>query len=363
MYSRKRPAPPELHNFDDVSQPYPNANLHAVIKSLSPVKKGRHSIYFDGVLTDGSSTLRLVGFRSEQQKRLSTFSRDKTPISLQNCEIKQSRQGHQMEVMLKNSTQIVKSPKIIEIPDEEDIPEIPAVITLSQIQHVQQYQKVSTDVKVLVKREPIFVSTGKMKQDVIVADHTSTMKVTLWEDYVNVMEEDKSYSLTDFVVREYNYRQYLSMPKEGATVKPIEDIGEVDRPEDDSDYELVGSQISNAQIIGVPQLDSYKMCLKCKARVEALTVPLGRCSKGDCAMMQRYDLCSEQLSARLLVLHHSSTSDNKFYKSLQAFGSVVQRLAGVEDGEEVTVDDLLNTPPFKSISYNDKNVVTGFTKV
>jgi len=101
MDSSKRPAPPELHNFNDVSQPYSNANLHAVIKSLSPVKKGRHSIYFDGVLTDGSSTLRTVGFHSEQQKQLSAFSRDKTPISLQNCEIKQSRQGHQMEVMQK----------------------------------------------------------------------------------------------------------------------------------------------------------------------------------------------------------------------------------------------------------------------
>ena len=61
--------------------------MHAVIKSLSPVKKGRHFIYFNGVFTDGSSTLRMVGFCSEQQKRLSAFSRDKTPISLQNCEI------------------------------------------------------------------------------------------------------------------------------------------------------------------------------------------------------------------------------------------------------------------------------------
>jgi len=279
MDSRKRTAPPELHNLDDVSQPYPNANLHAVIKSLSPVKKGRHSTYFDGVLTDGDSTLCMVGFRSEQQKRLSAFSRDKTPISLQNCEIKQSRQGYQMEVMPKNLTQIVKSPKVIEVPDEEGIP---AVITLSQTRHIQQFLKVSTEVKVLVKRESIYISTGKMKQDVIVADHTSTMKVNLWEDYVDFME-DKSYSLTDFVVREYNCRQYLSMTKERATIAPIEDIGEVEQPD--------------AQIIGVPQLESYKSCLKCKARVEPLTAPLGRCLKGDCAMMQRYGICTEQLSA------------------------------------------------------------------
>ena len=104
-----------------------------------------------------------------------------------------------------------------------------------------------------------------------------------------------------------------------------------------------------------------KSCLKCKARVEPLTAPLGRCSKGDCAMMQRYDLCTEQLSAWLPVLHCTSASDNRFYKTVHAFGSVVQQLAGVGDGE-VTVDDLLNTPPFKTISYNDKNVVTGFTK-
>ena len=96
--------------------------------------------------------------------------------------------------------------------------------------------------------------------------------------------------LTDLVVREYNCRQYLSMPKEGATIAPIEDIGEVEQPDDNSDLEPVGSQVSNAQINGVPQLESYKLCLKCKARVEPLTALLGRCSKGDCAMMQRYDL-------------------------------------------------------------------------
>jgi len=76
-----------------------------------------------------------------------------------------------------------------------------------------------------------------MKQDVIVADHTSTTKVNLWEDYVDFME-DKSYSLTDFVVWEYNCRQYLSMLKEGATIAPIEDIGEVEQPDDDSTWSL-----------------------------------------------------------------------------------------------------------------------------
>ena len=76
---------------------------------------------------------------------------------------------------------------------------------------------------------------------------------------------------------------------------------------------------------------------------------------------QGYDLCSEHLSVWLLILHRTSSYDNKFYKSLQAFGSVMQRLPGLGDGE-VTVDDLINAPPFNIISYIGNNVVTGFTK-
>ena len=359
MASRKRPAP-EVDHLDNVSQPIPSANLHGVVKNLSPVKKGRNSIYFDGVLTDGTSTLRLVGFRTDQQKRLSTFSRDRTPVSLQNCEVKQSRQGHTMEVMLKNSTHIVQSSKEIPMPDDPE-PEEPSVVTLLQLKKIQPFQKITTNVKVLLKKTPIIVPGGKTKQDVIVGDHTSTTKVTLWEQYVDTMNEDECYSLRNFVVREFNYRKYLSMPREGATTVPIEDIGEVEQADSDSEFELVNSQISDVQIIGVPQLDTYKACLQCKARVEPLALPLGRCSKADCAMMQRYDLCTNQLSAKLLVLHSSTVSDNKFYKSLHAFGSVVEGLAGVTDGP-IDADDLLSAPPFKTITYNEKNVVTGFSK-
>lgn len=50
----------------------------------------------------------------------------------------------------------------------------------------------------------------------------------------------------------------------------------------------VSVTITNARIIGVIQLDKYRACLKCKARVEPLNPPpLGRCSKSDCLMTQR----------------------------------------------------------------------------
>ena len=57
----------------------------------------------------------------QRNKTIECISRDKIPVSLQNSEIKPLRQGHSMEVMLKTATQILQSPKVDEVTDE-DVP-------------------------------------------------------------------------------------------------------------------------------------------------------------------------------------------------------------------------------------------------
>ena len=227
MASRKRPAP-ELDDYTDITEPFQTANLHGVLKTLSPVKKGKTCRYFDGVLTDGTSTMRLVGFRQDQQKRLITFSENKTPVSLQDCQIKVSRQGNQMEALLKNGTKIFPSTRKFDIPEDEDA-DTSAAVTVAEIQEIQLFEKVSASVKVLHKKDPTQIPGGKTKQDVIVGDHTSTITVALWEEYVDTMSPDSSYCLQNFVVREFNMKKFLSMPREGATIVPIEDIGKVEQ--------------------------------------------------------------------------------------------------------------------------------------
>ena len=139
MASRKRLAP-KLDNYIDITEPFQTANLHSVLKTLSPVKKGKTCRYFDGVLTDGTSTMRLVGFRQEQQKQLITFSENKTPVSLQDCQIKVSRQGNQMEALLKNGTKISPSKRKFDIPEGDD-DDTSAAITIAEIQEIQPFKK------------------------------------------------------------------------------------------------------------------------------------------------------------------------------------------------------------------------------
>ena len=96
------------------------------------------------------------------------------------------------------------------------------------------------------------------------------------------MDTSKCYTLEDFTVREYGGTKYLSTAKEGSKFYPIADIGNIKTSEQSNDDQ--DQTILNAVIIGVLQLDSYKSCLRCKARVESISDTLGRCSKADCAI-------------------------------------------------------------------------------
>ena len=52
-------------------EPTNNVDVHGAIVSLSPLKQGRGSSYFEGTISDGNSHVRLMGFKEAHQKALS----------------------------------------------------------------------------------------------------------------------------------------------------------------------------------------------------------------------------------------------------------------------------------------------------
>lgn len=96
------------------------------------------------------------------------------------------------------------------------------------------------------------------------------MQLSSWEDS---LKNGQSYCLKSFMVREYQSTKYLTMPREGAMVLPIDNIYEQSGDEEDED---VTDSITDARISGVLQLDKCKVCRKYKARVEPLSSPLDR---------------------------------------------------------------------------------------
>ena len=119
------------------------------------------------------------------------------------------------------------------------------------------------------------------------------------------------------------------MPKNDFEITQIDNIVNTVNPPPDDDEHMT---IKDVQIIGIHQLDSYKSCLQCKARVEPLTPPLGKCTKEDCMMMQLFDLCQDQTVARVLLRHQSNKGQ---WESItcSAFGDMVYKLANIRNNK------------------------------
>ena len=88
------------------------------------------------------------------------------------------------------------------------------------------------------------------------------------------------------------------MPKEDGLITLIDDV-ETQVTIATADGNILTPD--HVKIIGVPQLHNYKSCLQCRARVEPLSLALGKCTNHNCKMIQLYDLCKDHISAKILL--------------------------------------------------------------
>ena len=198
--SRKR----NITQLDEINEPTPSAIIHGAITSVSPIKKGRlNTQFFDATLADKTSSLRVVGCSHQQQIQLHELHKNKSPVELVDCVVKNSRQGQGYDIMLKSSTKIKLSPKKLDMETIMSSTLPSKQITLNSLTSLSQYDQVSVNIKVLQLQAVEEVDPDKKhKRDVIVSDQTASAKVVLWEEHVDSLQEGKSYLLKNFHVKE-----------------------------------------------------------------------------------------------------------------------------------------------------------------
>ena len=156
--------------------------------------------YFDGQLTDETRSLRMVGFNTLQQREIAAFKDQKQAITLDDCQIQKSRYGAKMEVLLKQSTSILSSPK--EIVSSSTL--LSGTITLAQLQGIQRFQTVSVTAKVIALSEKMEIKPQLHKQDITLSDATGTARLTVWQSNIDQLKENESYEFTDLLVNSFN---------------------------------------------------------------------------------------------------------------------------------------------------------------
>lgn len=188
------------------------------------------------------------------------------------------------------------------------------------------YSTVSVRAKVINVAEVSKLANGLCKQTITIADETAAAHLVLWEDDVNTVEECESYFFQGLGVRIYKHEKYLTKPKEGANIEIIEDIGEVAN----DDLAIQSTTLEGVEIVGVANLQAFKSCIACSAKVEEQDDKLAKCSK--CDMIQALDRCKSKMSGRIVVKHGDQCS------TLSAFDEILSTIA---QSKHVTPQSLL----------------------
>ena len=136
--------------YEDVSEVVrvsPNAKIHAVVQSVSPMKKSKTCSYFDGEVTDGKSTVRVYGFDCRVRRKLVEFGESRNVVVMSNCEVKRSQKGEELEILVTKHTEVEKSEKVFDV--ESTFGKAGEVITLKEL-HDFPFQRVTDEAEYII---------------------------------------------------------------------------------------------------------------------------------------------------------------------------------------------------------------------
>lgn len=304
------------HEDFDVSEvdcPRSDVNIHGIVTQLSPVKQSRsnsHVKYFDGKLSDGKKTLKLIAFDPLLRTQMDKSRLDHTPIAIMNCQVKEntkflSASNEKLEILASSRSKVQTSPHKLSLPEDfealdPDSQPSPNV-TVQEIDDLSVGQQVTITCKVVQLDDPTPVQnkSGKLltKQESIVADVTDQIRVVLWETEIGKLIIDQCYKLENITIRMYNDIKYLSISST-TLVTPIDDIGQVSNDSNDQLIPETGNRILQGSIAAVVAIDTYSSCINCKSKVNLITSTMGQCSR--CNIKLNYTSCKRSRTANLI---------------------------------------------------------------
>ena len=168
------------------------------------------------------------------------------------------------------------------------------------------------------------------------ADSTGNITLTLWEQNIGILTQNKSYQLNRFQIHQYRGKNELTFPLFGAEIIDLVDVS----------LPFVENNVTNlhsVSIIGVNKLDTTFTCINCKTLHCDLSDIITHCEH--CGTKQK--LRNHKISARLFLEDASAQS-----YQLRAHNEILFNIA--PDSSTITAEVLLEAPPF-DVAYDEFN--------
>lgn len=285
-------------NFDDIEPSM--ADVHCAIESISPPKKAKSGVeYFDGLVSDGTRRLRIVGFNMKTLQQLSDFHTKNEAVKLDNCQIKKSL-SEELELVVNRTTSVSHSPfKFNVVPLNNKTIEV----TLTDLDNLDDGTKITVRATVLSVAPVRPVSTGKV-QEIIICDSTASTNLSAWENHTDQLIAGKSYLFGDVFVRSYRGEKSISLSRQSVYTE-IEST-EMNLVDEETDT------IEGAKIIGCQHFVIHLSCVSCDGKLEFKSDSRisAKCTK--CGIVQLTKDREYDMAATLLI--KVNNDNTKFLK-------------------------------------------------
>ena len=326
------------------------------IQTISPVKKATFSPtkYFNCNIQRSDRVVRAVCFNPAKRPLLEKYQKGRTAVRLHN--ITSSIKDDVESIIIQNNTTV--QPVVVPFV-YQDAATSSSLPSLSSLQEVSKEQLVDIKAKVssitAVKTINSRYGYALQRQEVILVDHTTSIKLILWQEHCNKLEDQKTYALQNLRLKESNGSRYLNTPKsEEFLFKEIpaftQDLAQVT-----TEIESLTHRKVSAKIIGVQHASKSLSCTSCKKKVTVKSNgKIANCQY--CKMMMRVTSCQPQWFLKVLFQNTQNINDKL---TLTLFNHEVDKLASfLPDvnlniiSEEDFIFHLLDNESSFSITYD-----------
>lgn len=234
------------------------------IQTISPVKKATFSPtkYFNCNIQRSDRVVRAVCFNPAKRPLQEKYQKGRTAVRLHN--ITSFIKDDSESIITQNNTTV--QPVVVPFA-HQDAATSSSLPSLSSLQEVSKEQLLDVKAKVssitAVKTINSRYGYALQRQEVILVDHTTSIKLILWQEHCNKLEDQKTYALQNLRLKESNGSRYLNTPKsEQFLFKEIPSFTQ-DLAQVTTEIESLTQRKVSGKIIGVQHASKSLSCTSC----------------------------------------------------------------------------------------------------
>ena len=266
---------------------------------------------FDCTLQNKDTTVRAVCFSPEKYSELNTLQKTKSPVKITNYNTSAASSGKE-DIIILSKTRI--SPITS---NEINFPYLSELTATGTLPDLSALEKLAAEQLVTIKAEVVQVSAVKTlhtqyqgvlkKQEVIIRDPTTSVKLLLWENSVEMLELNKTYIIQNIKLKRSKKEMYLNTTK--ADKFTFNESSPFTKPLVTVEEDVKTTSTITARILGIQQAFQTLACISCSKKVIAIPDDpiLGKCEA--CKLLQAITSSEANWYIRILVQNTSATNE------------------------------------------------------